>query len=127
MNIWIFVAGIVGLLTSCVHVFAGQLDPVRPFLETELPDIPKATLLACWHMVSAVLLVCSLVLTYVGWFGLGAFQNVVIGIAGLFIVFSFVFLSVGWFFFKAKTFIRLPQWVFLLSIGVSGLIGALKM
>lgn len=125
MNLWIFISGLMCLFTSCVHVIAGQLDPVRPFLESDLPDIPKATLLACWHMVSATLIICGLILTYAGWFNLDSFENVVIGISTIFIVFSFVFISVGWYFFKLKTFMKLPQWALLLPIGVFGLVGTI--
>ncbi|MBE0363971.1 hypothetical protein PULV_a1503 [Pseudoalteromonas ulvae UL12] len=126
MNTWIFIAGIIALFTSCVHIFAGQIDPVRPFLKSDLADIPKATLLACWHMVSAILVLCGLVLTFVGWFNLDSFQNVVIGISVSFITFSFVFIGVGWYFFKLKSFIKLPQWMLLLPIGVLGVIGVMS-
>ncbi len=125
MNIWIFSAGVIGLFTAFVHLFAGQVDPVRPFLKSELPDIPKATLLACWHMVSVTLFISGLVLTYVGWFNLNAFLNVVFGISTLFVIFSLVFVVVGWYFFGLKTFIKLPQWILLLPIGALGLIGAM--
>jgi hypothetical protein len=124
MNVWIFSAGIIGIFTAFVHVFAGQVDPVRPFLKSDLPDIPKATLLACWHIVSVTLLICGLTLTYVGWFNLDAFLNLVLGISTIFIIFSLVFVAVGWYFFGLQTFIKLPQWVLLLPIGALGLIGA---
>jgi len=124
MNVWIFSAGIIGIFTAFVHVFAGQVDPVRPFLKSDLPDIPKATLLACWHIVSVTLLICGLALTYIGWFNLDAFLNLVLGISTIFIIFSLVFVAVGWYFFGLQTFIKLPQWVLLLPIGALGLIGA---
>ena len=125
MNTWIFIAGIIGLFTTLVHIIGGQLDPVRPFLKSDLPDIPKATLLGCWHMVSVTLLMSGLVLTYVGWFNLSSFQNIVIGISVNFIIFSLVFIAVGWHFFKFQTFVKLPQWVLLLPIGTLGLIGVM--
>ncbi|HFG1639917.1 TPA: hypothetical protein ACGFW1_003606 [Vibrio cholerae] len=125
MNTWIFSAGVIGLFTSCVHIFAGQMDPFKPFLKSDLADIPKATLLACWHIVSAILVLCGFALTYVGWFNLDSFQNVVVGISVSFITFSFVFIGVGWYFFKIKTSIKLPQWVLLLPIGILGLIGVI--
>ena len=125
VNTWIFSAGIFGLLTSCIHLFAGQMEPIRPLLQSDLADIPKATLLACWHMVSATLVLSGFVLTYVGWFNLNSYQNVVIGISASFIIFSVVFIGVGWYFFNLKTFTKLPQWVLLLPIGILGLIGAI--
>jgi hypothetical protein len=65
------------------------------------------------------------VLTYVGWFNLHSFQNVVVGISISFFIFSLVFIVVGWYFFKFQAFAKLPQWVLLLPIGVLGLIGAM--
>ncbi|MGR6874355.1 hypothetical protein ACU6U9_19095 [Pseudomonas sp. HK3] len=125
MNIWIFSAGIIGVFTACVHLFAGQVDPVRPFLKSDLPDIPKATLLGCWHIVTVILFMSGCVLTYVGWFELNSFQNIVTGISMSFIVFSLVFIAVGWYFFKFQALIKLPQWILLLPIGVLGLIGVM--
>lgn len=125
MNTLIFLAGVICLFTSIVHIFAGQVDPVRPFLKSDLPDIPKATLLGCWHMVSAILVISGFALSYIGWFNLSSFQNLVVGISCSFIIFSLVFIAVGWHFFKFQTFIKLPQWILLLPIGVLGLIGAM--
>ena len=125
MNIWIFSAGIIGLFTSLMHIFAGQADPVRPFLRSDLPDIPKATLLGCWHIVSAILVLSGFALTYIGWFNLNSFQNVVIGISLSFVIFSLIFITVGWHFFKFQAFIKLPQWTLLLPIGIFGLVGVM--
>ena len=125
MNVWIFSSGLLGILTSLVHIFAGQLDPVKPFLKSDLPDIAKATLLGCWHMVSAILVTSSLGLTYIGWCNsLPLYQNLVIAISISFVIFSFVFIAVGWYFFKFQTFVKLPQWILLLPIGLLGLVGA---
>ncbi|WP_196761479.1 hypothetical protein [Pseudoalteromonas luteoviolacea] len=55
MNIWILSAGTLALFTTAVHILAGQVDPIRPFLRSNLDEVPKATLLACWHMVSVML------------------------------------------------------------------------
>ncbi len=123
MNFWIFGAGIIGLFTALVHIIAGQLDPVRPFLKSELPEVPKATLLACWHMVSVVLIICGAVLSYAGWFNLHNSYLVVAGISLTYIVFSIVFIIVGWYFFGYRSFIKLPQWILLMPIGTFGLIG----
>lgn len=47
MNFWVVSAGVLAMLTSFIHIFAGQIDPVSPFLKSNLDDVPKATLLAC--------------------------------------------------------------------------------
>ncbi len=125
MNIWILSAGLLGVFTSLEHLFAGQIDPIRPFLKSDLDDVPKATLLACWHLVSVTLLVTALMLTYVGWYGLNAyyFPTQLLGI--LYILFSMVFVVVGWYFFGSRVFVRLPQWILLLPIGLLAGYGAL--
>lgn len=125
MNTWIFAAGVICIFTSLVHIFAGQVDPVRPFLKSDLSDIPKATLLACWHMVSAILVLSGVALACIGWFNLNTFQDLVIGISISFLIFSIVFIAVGWHFFKLHAFIKLPQWTLLLPIGILGLIGVM--
>ncbi|HAS6222303.1 TPA: hypothetical protein I7183_23140 [Vibrio vulnificus] len=126
MNIWILSSGLLGLFTSLVHVFAGQVDPVRPFLKSELEDIPKATLLACWHLVSVTLLASSIVLSYVGWYGLHEvyLSTRLIGI--LYTLFALVFVLVGWFFFGGKVFFKLPQWILLLPIGLLAVYGTMQ-
>ncbi|WP_440056363.1 hypothetical protein ACSLBF_19830 (plasmid) [Pseudoalteromonas sp. T1lg65] len=125
MNAWIFGAGIVGVLTACVHVFAGQIDPVRPFLKTSLATVPKATLLACWHMVSVMLLIPSLLVAYIGWYQLDTLYSLVIFISAMFLAFASVFIFVGWHFFKWDALARLPQWSLLLTIGALGLYGSM--
>lgn len=125
MNMWIVSAGSLALLTSLIHIFAGQIDPVRPFLNSDLPDIPKATLLGCWHMVSTLLVLAGVTLTYIGWSNVGELHSVVCFIAISFIVFALVFIAVGWYFFKLDAFIKLPQWTLLLPVGVLGLLGVM--
>lgn len=124
MNLWVLGAGVLGTFTALVHIFAGQIDPVRPFLNSDLGDVPKATFLACWHMVSAILIIAAGTLTYAGWFDVRVLDITVIGISTTFIVFSAVFIGVGWFFFGHRAFLKLPQWVLLLPIGCLGIIGA---
>ncbi|WP_163832366.1 hypothetical protein [Spartinivicinus ruber] len=126
MNIWILSAGILGILTSLVHIFAGQIDPVRPFLNSELADIPKATLLACWHMVSLILVISSGVFTYVGWMNADYMVMVVLGLSITYVTFAAVFIFVGWYFFRYHGLIKLPQWVLLLPIGILGCIGSVS-
>ena len=126
MNIWVFSAGVIGILTSLIHIFAGQVDPVRPFLQSGLDDIPKATLLACWHMVSVMLVLSSGVLAYAGWVNNSHLTTVVLGISITYLAFTAVFIVVGWYFFRHRAFIKLPQWLLLLPIGVLGCTGAVQ-
>ncbi|MEZ8801058.1 hypothetical protein AB6D78_07675 [Vibrio splendidus] len=124
MNIWIFSSGLLALFTTLVHVFAGQIDPVRPFLKSKLDDIPKATLLACWHIVSVTLFVSSLMLLYVGWYGIDSLYFLIQLLGFLYILYASVFVAVGLYFFGAKVFVKLPQWILLLPIGLLANYGA---
>ena len=125
MNIWIFSSGLLALFTTLVHVFAGQIDPVRPFLKSKLDDIPKATLLACWHLVSVTLFVSSLMLLYVGWYGIDSLYFLIQLLGFLYILYTSVFVAVGLYFFGAKVFVKLPQWILLLPIGFLANYGAM--
>lgn len=125
MNIWIFSSGLLALFTTLVHVFAGQIDPVRPFLKSKLDDIPKATLLACWHLVSVTLFVSSLMLLYVGWYGIDSLYFLIQLLGFLYILYASVFVAVGLYFFGAKVFVKLPQWILLLPIGFLANYGAI--
>ena len=125
MNIWIFSSGLLALFTTLVHVFAGQIDPVRPFLKSKLGDIPKATLLACWHLVSVTLFVSSLMLLYVGWYGIDSLYFLIQLLGFLYILYASVFVAVGLYFFGAKVFVKLPQWILLLPIGLLANYGAM--
>lgn len=125
MNYWFFSAGILSTLTAAIHIFAGQVDPVRPFLKSDLADTPKATLLACWHMVSAFLIISAGVFIYAGWINSQELRLAVLGVSIIYSVFASVFIAVGWYFFQRFTFYKLPQWVLLLPIGILGGIGAM--
>ncbi|MEZ8618428.1 hypothetical protein AB6D33_21520 [Vibrio splendidus] len=125
MNIWIFSSGLLALFTTLVHVFAGQIDPVRPFLKSKFDDIPKATLLACWHLVSVTLFVSSLMLLYVGWYGIDSLYFLIQLLGFLYILYASVFVAVGLYFFGAKVFVKLPQWILLLPIGLLANYGAM--
>ncbi|MDN3617335.1 hypothetical protein ACFFUS_22290 [Vibrio gallaecicus] len=125
MNIWIFSSGLLALFTTLVHVFAGQIDPVRPFLKSKLDDIPKATLLACWHLVSVTLFVSSLMLLYVGWYGIDSLYFLIQSLGFLYILYASVFVAVGLYFFGSKVFVKLPQWILLLPIGLLAIYGAM--
>lgn len=125
MNIWILSSGLLGIFTALVHIIAGQLDPVRPFLKSELADIPKATLLACWHMVSVTLIASATLLSFIGWKALEAHYISVVSIGTLYVLFALVFLAVGWYFFGTKALAKLPQWILLLPIGLMSIYGVL--
>jgi hypothetical protein len=127
MNLYILLSGAICTITSLIHIFAGQVDPVRPLLKSELTDVPKATMLACWHMVSVILVTSGLVLLYAGVAGGDQLLPLVAFISAAYILFSLVFVAVGLYFFGFSALIKLPQWALLLPVGILGGIGALHM
>lgn len=127
MNLYILLSGAVCTITSLIHILAGQVDPVRPLLKSGLADIPKATMLGCWHMASVVLVASGLVLLYAGFVGGRQLLPLVAFISVIHILFSVVFAGVGFYYFGRSALIKLPQWVLLLPVGILGGIGALRM
>ena len=108
-----------------VHLIGGQIDPVTPFLNSNLADNPKAVLLVCWHMVSAILIASGILLLYVGWYNIPSLYDVVLFLSGLYVIFALIFLGIGFYYFRFKTITQLPQWILLLPIGVLGIMGAM--
>ena len=58
LNKILFPAAIVCALTSGIHIFMGGAEIIQPFLDLNFELALKLTLLAVWHMVSAVLIIC---------------------------------------------------------------------
>ena len=124
MNLLILASGALCLFTFFVHFLLGQVNPVRPFLASNLEEVAKATLLACWHFVSVYLLCSSLILLYAGYSNQPDLIIAVRLISVSYILFAAVFITVGWYFFSFRAFKELPQWTLLLPIGLLGLFGA---
>ncbi|MFD2178886.1 hypothetical protein [Veronia pacifica] len=125
MNYFILSAGILATLTSLVHIFAGQKDPIRPFMDSDLNEVPKATLLACWHMVSVMLVFSSIFYLYVGWYSFLHLYTGIFALSLTHLAFSVVFIVVGWNFFGIRGLLKLPQWLLLLPIGLLSFFGTL--
>lgn len=118
MNNLLMSAGVVGLFTTALHIFGGQLTLIRPFLQTDLADDIKGCLLVCWHVVSAYLLLTSCLFVYAALKQCPEFELLLNAIAGFYALFAVIFILVGSFFFGYRVFYKLPQWTLLLPIGV---------
>lgn len=124
MNPWWLASGLVCLVTAFVHIVAGHFDPIVPFLRTELEATAKATLHACWHMVTVMLFTSALALLGLGLSpGLSGARLLATFIAGLYVLSSIVFLVIGAWRFRWRL-LRLPQWLLLLPVGVLAALGA---
>lgn len=123
MNILFLSAGAIGLFTTAVHLFGGQVTLIRPFLKTDLADDVKGCLLVCWHVVSAYLLLTSCLFIFAGLRQSVTLDVLIQATAGFYVLFAAMFIAVGGFFFGYRVFYKLPQWVLILPMGVLGLMG----
>ncbi|WP_101789933.1 hypothetical protein [Nonomuraea indica] len=124
MNGHLLAAGITAAVVAAVHLTAGHVDPVRPLLASTLPQVPKRTLHAVWHLVSADLVLAAAALLY-----LALVQPPGTPLAGLllavhFAAYTAVFLAVTSTFDGAWRLLRLPQWLLLLPVAVLAWIGS---
>jgi len=125
MNLWWLAAGLLCLVTAFVHTVAGHFNPVLPFLRAELDATVKATLYACWHMVTVTLVLSALALVGLGLSpGLAGASLLAAFLAGLYILYGLVFLVIGARWFRRGGLLRLPQWVLLGPVGILAALGA---
>ncbi|MBU8934724.1 MAG: hypothetical protein KOO62_12065 [candidate division Zixibacteria bacterium] len=96
MNYWWLVSGGIGLVTAFIHLTRGQFDVIKPFLHCDLAAVPKATLHACWHMVTVILFASAIALLYLGVNPIGKGSNVLaLFIGGQFVAYAIVFLVIA--------------------------------
>ncbi|WP_019869532.1 hypothetical protein [Salinispora oceanensis] len=117
MNGWLLAGGSLACVTGLIHAIGGGLDTVRPLLGSGIPDEPKRTLHAVWHMVTVDLLLSGVALLGLG---LASASNapLVLFIGARFLAYSATFMvitfRVGW----PRPLLRLPQWILLLPVAI---------
>ncbi len=126
MNYWWLVSGALGLFTAFLHLIGGQVDVIRAFLKCDLTAVPKATLHACWHMVTVTLFASAIALLYFGVYPTSPGSNALASfIGGQFVAYAIVFLILALGGNWSIKLVRLPQWILLLPIGVLSILGSL--
>jgi len=126
MNYWWLVSGGIGLITALVHLIAGHFEIIKPFMQCDLVPVPKATLHACWHIVTVILFVSAIALLYLGVNPTSTDSNILaLFIGGQFVAYAIVFLVFALAGNWSNKLIRLPQWILLLPIGVLSIVGGL--
>ena len=116
-NIFWIIAGIINLFTALLHVIAGQIDLVKPLLESDLSFQLKTEWLGVWHMVTAILFVSSYYLLKNGLKNTEKSSDAIQLIAIVYIFFSLAFVISSLY-----NNVFAPQWILLLPIGVLSLI-----
>jgi len=123
----LLVAAYLAAFTSIVHTIGGTLEIHTPLLTSPLPEPISLLLYACWHLVTAALILSAVALFWSSHnnraesnFALPAF----IGI--LWVSFGVVFVFVALYFSGLNGLMVLPQWVLLIPIGALAIYGAGK-
>ncbi|MEU2035915.1 hypothetical protein [Nocardia amamiensis] len=124
MNGWWLAAGVSAAAVAAVHVVAGHVDPVRPLLACALPEVPKRTLHAVWHLVSADLVLAAITLIVLAFAQPSGSDLAGLLLAAHFAAYTAVFLVIIASLRGPRRLLRLPQWMLLLPIAVLAWLGA---
>jgi hypothetical protein len=110
------------LITFFIHLIAGQIDPINPMLETSLSVEKSSQIVGAWHIVTIILLGTSYVLLSAG-FGKQYATNyeMIKSIGYIYLICCLPFIITGFHYG-----LLVPQWVLLLPIGVSTVLGLNK-
>jgi hypothetical protein len=122
VNGWLLAAGGIAAATTGIHVVAGGRSVVRPLLTGPLPAEPKRTLHVVWHLVTADLLLSSVVLLALAWTAAPS-TPLVLFIAAQYVAYAVVFLLVTLAADWPRPLLQLPQWMLFLPVGVLAFIG----
>lgn len=114
-------AASIATFTAGLHVLAGGMDVVTPFLKVAMPQELQLILYACWHLVSVMLLVSAWVL----WSGVrqpadlqrrGRVQLVLAWwFAGTLAFWAIALQQAGW-----AGLWKMPQWTLFLPVALLG-------
>lgn len=66
MNAYLLSAAALSLIIACIHTFAGSRTDVAPLLRSDMPEPAKSTLFYCWHLVTIVLFVMTMLFLWSG-------------------------------------------------------------
>ena len=124
MNLLFILSGLMATVSAAVHLFVGGRQVARPLLDSGLEEGIKLTMYACWHLVSASLMLSALTLLSAG-FGIfeAAEGGLVLFISVLWLLFGVVFLAISLGMSRPRGLFRFPQWVLLIPVGVLGILG----
>lgn len=121
-NIPFKIAGILSLITACVHLILGQLDLVHPLINSNLEIQIVGEFIGVWHIVTILLFYTAYLLIKIGFKGFDDAQKSLLQFIGwLYILAAIPFMiSSIWFSVFAL------QWILLLPIGVLTIYGLIR-
>ena len=121
MNRWLLAAGVLSLVTTGIHLFAGGPEVHVPLLASSPSPLLQTYVSLLWHATSAILLINSLALLFAAVNGryraplAGAVIAQYLAYAALFIGHGFAYLGSLW---------NTPQWVAFAVMAAFAAIGA---
>jgi hypothetical protein len=125
MNKLLLSASVLAAVVTAIHVVAGGNDVAAPLLASALPEAPKLTLYAVWHMVSALLGMSAVV------FGMASHPRHIASLSPAARVLAILWLGSGLVFLLVAAtqpgeglFLKLPQWALLLPVASLAWLGA---
>jgi hypothetical protein len=125
MNKQLLSAALLTAFIAAVHIFMGGTDVAAPLLVSRLAEEPRLTLYAVWHLVSVTLGLSAIAL-YISALPrhADASRYLVLFISILWLCFGTVFLIVAFTQPGEGLFLKMPQWILFIPVGVLGLWGA---
>lgn len=125
MNKFLLSASILAAVTAAIHTFVGGQEIATPLLNSQLPEEPRLTLYAVWHMATVVLALSAAAL-FAGAMPRYAVsgRSMVLFISALWLAFGAVFVIVATIEPGSGLYFKLPQWVLLLPVGLLGVLGS---
>jgi hypothetical protein len=122
-NIYWIIAGSLNLITFFMQLFAGQLELVKPMINTSLVLEKSSQLVGAWHMVTIILLVTSFILLSAGFGKKYATNTEMIKLVGyLNLSFCLPFIIAGFYFG-----LLVPQWILFLPMAILTMMGLKKL
>lgn len=125
VNRFVAAACALAVVTTVVHVFGGGASVWRPVAESGLADEARLVSLAVWHMASVAMGLSAVAL------GLGSVsrrahrsRDLVIFVSVMWVGFALCFVGTALTASADHAFSALPQPLFLLPVGILGLIGS---
>ena len=121
----LLVSGLLAAFTAAGHTLLGSAEIHRPLLDSGLPERMRLLLYATYHLVTVTLLLSAAVLIWSARpANKAAAGPLPVFVSVLWLLFGLVYIVVSLLFSGLPALLMLPQWIFLISVGVLGLVGS---
>jgi hypothetical protein len=125
MSLIALVIGIASLGLAAVHVVAGGRQVARPMRGAAFGVVARDTMYACWHIVTAQLVLSGLYLTAAAFAPTTATDTGVRAVATSYLAYAAVFLWIAAASRRRGALLQLGQWIAFLPLGAVGWLGTL--